>query len=1042
MKKPGCSRWGFVVGILVLIALCVLALGIAYSSGRAKAFNSRPLVLIHSPLNHDQALVGERLVVHATARSDIGLSRMELWVNNTLIGVRDAPEGSAPVNLTLSTTWTPQVAGSHVLIVRATSADYTDGQATIVVEAVEVGEDGTGTHIVQEGEMLETIAAEHDTTPEELADLNPGMEAGGPTAGDELVVPDTEPPDDDADVPPEGGGEAPSPEADPAGSLGILELLFRLWPLDIPGEEPERVTLRLEIPRLRTWEAHDSLHCYVELAGSPPQWYPDADGDQSTDESFAALDHGWWDSAAYLEGENAPVITWPGDQPLPLTVSCVGINAGVEALELGRAELNILPENWNGVLHDVEVDGAEGHYYFAYRVTRQESAPRGVPLYLDPDMAPPLNARLDDRRISLRWDYEPRPDEEPIDGFRIYLNGNLQWVEPPDSRESGLPYEWFHPPCGTRYAFSVTAFRLGFPDGPESFPSYAFIETPLEDCTREIQITFLTLETFDLGGDGRYEDRHGDIGPPYGYFFANEKRITFDARPSGGGGGSVDMPNGLTHNTVYDLSTMWGDSSWGFSGMNGTIVDVPGGGTFEFGFHIMDQDTGRCRDSDDPGCDDLICEGSSLAFEDSYGEFDRLHEGALSSDDGRCRVTYQWGPAFGSPVGSGEAGWEPLPWLDMTDFVVDEATGQVSIQVRNTGTATWPWRDLTIELQTREGESIGIYTWPEFVIEVGDQVILQHPEMVLSAPFDACVVIDPNNEVPEEFERSGALFHNPICPALPDLIIPDVSFDATGGGRVRVTVQNVGDAALENRTISFQSLLADGSPAYLNRSWPGISLEPRQMRTFEITGVSETVRALLVNGYSITVNPDGAVAELDLDNNTYRVRGTSHMVIRWCETVIPHYYGWGHTVRLDMTVNALAGSSTRTLLTDRVEDYFSYIYIDDYDTHYAVGDRVPGLNCRTVGDFEILGDEQLQVTIAGQYQSGDSGGWDNLSAGTSTFSPQRDWGADVSPVCSGYDYTLFDAPGGWHDFVVYPDLGMLAPPPWTAIFHLCVERAE
>jgi hypothetical protein len=165
------------------------------------------------------------------------------------------------------------------------------------------------------------------------------------------------------------------------------------------------------------------------------------------------------------------------------------------------------------------------------------------------------------------------------------------------------------------------------------------------------------------------------------------------------------------------------------------------------------------------------------------------------------------------------------------------------------------------------------------------------------------------------------------------------------------------------------------------------------------------------------------------------------MVIRWCETVIPHYYGWGHTVRLDMTVNALTGSSMRSLLTQRVEDYFSYIYIDDYDTHYPVGDRVPGSNCMIVGDYQILGDEQLQVTIAGQYQAGSTGSWDNLGAGISTFSPQNNWGADVSPVCSGHNYSPFSAPG-WHDFVVYPDLGMLAPPPWTALYHLCVERAE
>jgi LysM repeat protein len=661
MNRSNYLRGGLILGLIGLVLVCVLVLGLAYSSGRARAFNSRPLVLIHSPVNHDQVTVGEGIIVHATARSDNGLTHMELWVGDALVAVSAAPEGSTPSNLTLSIAWVPQIPGSQALIVRAYSADGTDGQTMVMITVAESGESETGSYVAQEGDTVASIAEEHGATPEELLDLNPGLDSGGLTPGDALSVPDSEPPSEEVSAPPESGDEAPSLEDDPPGSLSVLELLFGLGPLQLFGEESEPLTLRLEIPTLYTGEAYDGLHCYVGLAGGAPQWYPDADNDQSTDESFASVGSGGWDSATYLDGEAAPVITWPGDQPLPLNVSCVGITAGgTDALELGGVDLSIPPEDWDGVVHNVEVNGAEGGYKFGYRVTRSEGAPRTVPLYLDPDMSPPFDARLDDRRISLRWDYEPRVDEEPIDGFRVYMNGNLQWVEPPDARESGLPYEWFNPPCGTTYTFAVTAFRLGFPDGPESFPSIAILNQPEENCTREIQITFLTLETFDLGGDGHYEDRHGDVGPAYGHFFANEKQITF----SGGNlGPGLDMPSGLRHNTVYDLAEMSADPTWRFGGMNGTIVDVPFGGTFQFGFHIMDQDSGRCHDSDDPGCDDLICEGFSVINEDHYGEFDSMHDGAITSENGRCRVTYQWGPAFGSPVGSGGSGWEPLPWI-------------------------------------------------------------------------------------------------------------------------------------------------------------------------------------------------------------------------------------------------------------------------------------------------------------------------------------------------------------------------------------------
>ena len=478
MNKANCSRWGLGLALIGLVFACVLALGLAYSSGRARAFNSRPLVLIHNPVHHDRVSVGEGLIVHATARSDNGLTHMELWAGETLVAVQAAPEGSTPANLTISSIWIPQVTGSQALMARAYSKDGTDGQTMVMLTVTEAGEGGAGSYVAREGDTLASIAEEHGTSPEELVDLDPGLGPGEPGPGEALSVPDSEPPAEEIPAPPEDSGEAPGLEGDPPGSTGFLELLFGLSPFVISDEDAEALTLRLEIPTLRTGGSYDGLHCYVGLAGGAPQWYPDADHDQSTDESFASPGSGRWDSATYLDGEAAPVITWPGDKPLPLDVSCVGITAGgTDALALGRVELSIPPEQWDGMIREVEVSGAEGSYAFGYRVTRAEDAPRAVPLFLDPDMTPPFDARLDERRISLRWEYEPGPDEEPIDGFRVYLNGNLQWVEPPGARESGLPYEWLNPPCGTTYTFAVTAFRLGFPDGPESLPSIAILES-------------------------------------------------------------------------------------------------------------------------------------------------------------------------------------------------------------------------------------------------------------------------------------------------------------------------------------------------------------------------------------------------------------------------------------------------------------------------------------------------------------------------------------------------------------------------------------
>jgi len=393
--------------------------------------------------------------------------------------------------------------------------------------------------------------------------------------------------------------------------------------------------------------------------------------------------------------------------------------------------------------------------------------------------------------------------------------------------------------------------------------------------------------------------------------------------------------------------------------MNGTIVDVPVGGSFEFGYHIMDRDTGRCRDSDDNGCNDLVCEAFSSIYEDTYSELDRVHEGALTSDNGRCRVTYQWGPALDSPVGTGVEGAEPLPWLSMTDFYVNAASGEVEIELRNTGTATWPWKDLVIELQTRSGDSLGFYTWPGFVLETGETVTLRHPEMFLSEPFDACVVIDPFDDVPEGPERTGAMFHNPICPQLPDLIITDAYYDPAGGGRVRVTVQNTGSGPLENRTVGFETRLPNGTPLYIGGSYPGVNFASGDIRTFDLGGVSETIRERMAAGYVVTVNPEESILESNLENNGFTIGEATRLRIYWSYINAPSSVGdfvefhLDAKVGLEHTLRQIANWDLNAEIDwnscdPRCWKSFNHHETDElYDTAW----------------FDIYGDEVLEVEV-------------------------------------------------------------------------------
>lgn len=979
MNKKGCTRWVLWLGLPALVIFCIVATSLVYFQARARAFNSRPLVLIHSPINHEQVRVGDGILVHATGREDGGLRRIELWVDNVLVGARDALEGSFPTTLVFSDRWIASAVGEQELIVRAIAADGTEGQASVLVETFTQDEADSGTHIVEEGENLETIAEEPGTTPEE--DEEPPTVGGGAQEG--------------GGVPEGGGSEPPTPEVDAPGapeSAIELILLFPLELLDLGAGEP--TSLRVEFLRLTTSTAYEQLHCYVGSGDVPPLWYPDEDDDQTTDESF--MQEGADSSGAImwsvesLSGVSAPIIFWPRNRDLPIDISCVGISGGgTEAFELGRWEGAIPPDQWTGIPLAEGVTGMDGSFQVEFRITRMGGGGSGVPIFLDRNMAPPTNAhirhRLNDNRTSLRWDYEPPADEEPIDGFRIYLNDNLQWVEPADVRESNLPPEWYNPPCGTTYSFAVTAFRYGSPDGPESLPSVATLEQPLEDCSREVQITFLTLKTFNLGGDGDSGDRTGDVGPVYGDFYANEQSVTFDGGDLGGRGGRLDLPNGMSHYTTYNLGEMAAISDWRFSGPPSFIVDVPLGGTFEFGYSLSDEDSGRCRDSDDPGCDELLCQDWVTLYEeneynsnyDNYnGELDRVHEGVLGTrvgTTGSCEVTYQLGPAFGSPMGSGVAGEEPLPWIEVEDIgIADEATGRVQIHVRNTGSATWPGRDLKVELQSRDGVSLGVYTWPEFALQPGQRTVLEQPNMSLAVPFDACVVIDPFDEVLEEFERSGALSHGPVCPGLPDLVITDVGYNPDSG-QIEGTVINRGDKELVNRTLSFETYLPDGSPLNINGWVPNVSLgrwNGSNAFVFSLHGIDETVRQRMQSGYSVVVNPDETILENDTTNNTFDVPAPNQLKIRLM--LLRVLYNYRRTTEFFFTAYVGSGTERRQVADFHFEDIDltceawtihrnndartcrAYLYNADYSTPW----------------FPISGDETLEINVRTTHRRG------------------------------------------------------------------------
>ncbi len=92
MNNDRRSRLWIVAAAVVAVVICLIIAGLIYSFQRTRTFNTRPLVLIHKPLNRDEVELGEGVLIHATSRSQRGVVRMELWVDNELV-VRETRMG-------------------------------------------------------------------------------------------------------------------------------------------------------------------------------------------------------------------------------------------------------------------------------------------------------------------------------------------------------------------------------------------------------------------------------------------------------------------------------------------------------------------------------------------------------------------------------------------------------------------------------------------------------------------------------------------------------------------------------------------------------------------------------------------------------------------------------------------------------------------------------------------------------------------------------------------------------------------------------------
>lgn len=118
---------------------CILAIMVAsaYFFLLPQEAKARTLVLFHAPLNGDQLEVGQISSIHATARDENNVTRMELWIDGELTQVETSrvPGGISPFPLV--TNWEPIEVGRHTLTVRAFNSRGERAQASVNIETFE-----------------------------------------------------------------------------------------------------------------------------------------------------------------------------------------------------------------------------------------------------------------------------------------------------------------------------------------------------------------------------------------------------------------------------------------------------------------------------------------------------------------------------------------------------------------------------------------------------------------------------------------------------------------------------------------------------------------------------------------------------------------------------------------------------------------------------------------------------------------------------------------------------------------------------------------
>jgi hypothetical protein len=122
--------------IVAIAALLLFVVGILACELPGLGGGTKPTVVILSPASGTQVKAGETVAIQSSATDVKGVTRVELWVDGSLIRSDVSPQQQPAFNVTQE--WTAAVLGSHSVTVKASNAaGWVSDPATVIVHVVE-----------------------------------------------------------------------------------------------------------------------------------------------------------------------------------------------------------------------------------------------------------------------------------------------------------------------------------------------------------------------------------------------------------------------------------------------------------------------------------------------------------------------------------------------------------------------------------------------------------------------------------------------------------------------------------------------------------------------------------------------------------------------------------------------------------------------------------------------------------------------------------------------------------------------------------------